>query len=126
MCAYSQGYPGNSAGFKLFVNLRDRRKTWCIQLKSFGFSVWVDWEDIPPGSDWKRVILEGIISSNNLVFIISPDSVKSGFLENDVENAARFGKRIIPIYYRFTTEILRVRKFTQLSEKGIGYFSWRI
>lgn len=71
-------------------------------LKDAGFVVWIDWEDISPGLDWQNAVIEGISASKNLVYIISPDAVKSVYLENEIESAVQFGKRIIPIYYRET------------------------
>jgi hypothetical protein len=42
-----------------------------------GKDVWVDFEDIPLTSEWLEEVFEGIESSNNYLFVRSPDSVTS-------------------------------------------------
>ncbi|MEM7796725.1 MAG: CHASE2 domain-containing protein [Cyanobacteria bacterium P01_C01_bin.118] len=64
------------------------------------YSIWVDWEDILPGSDWQKAIDTAIESSNNIVFIVSPDSLKSHQTLGCLEQAIRYNKRIIPICWR--------------------------
>ena len=38
---------------------------------------WVDWQDIPPTSEWLDEVYAGIQAADTFLFIISPDSVAS-------------------------------------------------
>jgi hypothetical protein len=62
--------------------------------------VWVDWEDIPFASDWRAEIFAGIESANAFLIIISPDSVASPVVAEEISHALECEKRLIPILYR--------------------------
>jgi hypothetical protein len=62
--------------------------------------LWVDWQDIPPTAEWLREIYDGIVGSDNFLFIISPDSIASRPCRMEIEHAARHNKRFIPLLYR--------------------------
>ncbi|HEY9706522.1 MAG TPA: toll/interleukin-1 receptor domain-containing protein, partial [Allocoleopsis sp.] len=70
------------------------------ELSKRNFDVWVDWEDIPPVSDWRQEIYTGIEETLNFAFIISPDSVASKVCGEELEYAIKNNKRLIPILYR--------------------------
>lgn len=65
-----------------------------------GYDVWVDWEDIPPATDWLEQVFRGIEGSDAFIFLISPDSVKSNVCKAEIERADLNNKRIIPIVVR--------------------------
>ncbi|MDL1912554.1 TIR domain-containing protein [Chloroflexi bacterium CFX6] len=65
-----------------------------------GYDVWVDWEDIPPATDWLEQVFRGIEGSDAFIFLASPDSVKSNVCKAEVERAELNNKRIIPIVLR--------------------------
>lgn len=62
--------------------------------------VWVDWEDIPLTADWKQEIYTGIEGTDNFLFILSPDSIKSLYCGEELEYAIKNHKRLIPVVYR--------------------------
>ncbi|MEP6895152.1 MAG: TIR domain-containing protein [Chloroflexota bacterium] len=66
-------------------------------LKDMNQDVWVDWEDIPPASDWLEQIFQGIEGSDAFIFLISPDSAASEVCKVEVGHAAKNNKRIIPV-----------------------------
>ena len=68
--------------------------------EKMGYDVWVDWEDIPPATHWMEQIEEGIEKSDAFIFFISPDSIKSEVCNVELEHAAKYNKRIIPIVVR--------------------------
>ncbi|NUM47848.1 MAG: TIR domain-containing protein, partial [Anaerolineales bacterium] len=70
------------------------------RLLSEGFDIWVDWEDIPPSSKWLDEILNGIQTSDAFIFIISPDSLVSEVNTQELEQAIKQSKRLIPILHR--------------------------
>ncbi|WP_020528397.1 TIR domain-containing protein [Flexithrix dorotheae] len=67
-----------------------------------GKTTWFDQESIASGSDFQTEIFHGIESSDNFLFIISPDSVKSPYCADEVEYAHRLNKRFVTINHRKT------------------------
>ncbi|MDW7695114.1 TIR domain-containing protein [Flammeovirgaceae bacterium SG7u.111] len=74
------------------------------KLQVYGKTTWFDQESIADGSDFEKEIFKGIDSSDNFLFIISPDSVGSEFCEREVVYAAEHGKRLVPVICRTTDE----------------------
>jgi formylglycine-generating enzyme required for sulfatase activity len=66
--------------------------------------VWMDWEDIPPTVEWWNRIRDGILTSDNFVTIISPNSIASPICNLEIAYARQLGKRILPILYSDTDE----------------------
>jgi WD40 repeat protein len=69
------------------------------QLAARGYDVWFDQNDIPLGVDYQEQIDDGIIRSNNFVFIIAPHAVASPYCLKEIVLAAKYHKRIIPILH---------------------------
>jgi len=65
--------------------------------KEMLYDVWVDWEDIPPATRWMDQIEEGIEKSDAFIFFISPASIASEVCNIEINHAAKYNKRIIPI-----------------------------
>ena len=65
------------------LNLKDRK-------------IWVDW-DMPSAAEWLPEILDKIEEHDAFLFVITPDSVKSRVCLTELEHAAKYNKRIIPI-----------------------------
>jgi len=69
-------------------------------LTAAGREAWVDWEDIPLTADWMQEIHAAIEAADTFLFVISPDSVVSDVCTLEIEHAARFNKRFVPVYHR--------------------------
>ncbi len=69
-------------------------------IKARGLDAWVDWEGIPPTVDWMEQIQKGIAEADTFLFLLSPDSAASKVCADELEYAAKNGKRIIPIVLR--------------------------
>jgi len=67
------------------------------ELSRRGFDTWIDWEDIPPSSEWMQEIFSAIEKADTFIIILSPKSVKSKVCGIEVEHAIKNHKRIIPI-----------------------------
>jgi len=65
--------------------------------KEMKYDVWVDWEDIPPATRWMDEIEMGIEKSDAFIFLISPASIASEVCNVEIDHAAKYNKRIIPI-----------------------------
>jgi hypothetical protein len=70
------------------------------ELQIYGKTTWFDQENITSGADFQQEIYNGIASSDNFVFIISPESVNSPYCAAEVEYAKKLNKRFITIKYR--------------------------
>src|SRR5918995_2102395 len=89
--------------------------------RSIEQDVWVDWESIPPATDWLEQIFRGIEESDAFIFLISPDSIASEVCNVEIGRAAQNNKRIIPIVLRdvdprITHENIRKLNWTFIRE----------
>ena len=66
-------------------------------LQERGKDVWVDVEGIRDAEVFPEALRLAVESSDAFVFVISPDSVRSSFCEEEVTRAAELNKRIIPL-----------------------------
>ncbi|MDQ2828011.1 MAG: TIR domain-containing protein, partial [Chloroflexota bacterium] len=62
-----------------------------------GFTVWIDWEDIPYGADFPSEILDNIERHDTFLFVISPDSIASEWCGKELAHAEENKKRIMPV-----------------------------
>jgi WD40 repeat protein len=62
--------------------------------------VWVDWQDIPPTAEWLQEVFEGVESSDNFLFVISPDSLSSEVCARELGHALEQRKRLVPVVRR--------------------------
>lgn len=69
-------------------------------LDACGFDCVIDRHDIPGGEDWKRRLGNLISEADTVVFVLSPASAHSAMCAWEVEEAARLGKRILPVNCR--------------------------
>ncbi|MCU0499050.1 MAG: TIR domain-containing protein [Anaerolineae bacterium] len=74
---------------KLHQALRERQR-----------EVWIDWEDIPPGSEnFSDDIRQGIENSHAFIAILSPNYLDSPYCLEELHHAAKNNKKLIPIVY---------------------------
>ena len=66
-------------------------------LTGSGKDVWVDWDDIPPGSHWEQDIDDSIDGADSFVFVVSQHSLASEYCVGEFRHAGERGKRIVPI-----------------------------
>jgi len=66
-------------------------------------SYWVDWQDILPLSEWRQDIRQGILESNNFLFVMSPASLDSKECLKELDYAISVNKRLIPILCQKTS-----------------------
>ncbi|HEY9671463.1 MAG TPA: TIR domain-containing protein, partial [Waterburya sp.] len=72
-------------------------------LRREGITVWTNTTDIQTGEAFEEAIKRGIEQADNVVYLLSPDSVKSYFARKELEYALSLNKRIIPILVRETS-----------------------
>src|SRR5262245_35917479 len=66
-------------------------------LNACGFECVIDRQGISGGEDWKRRLGNLIGEADTVVFVLSPTSARSEICAWEVEEAARLGKRILPV-----------------------------
>jgi TPR repeat protein len=69
-------------------------------LNAYGFECIIDRHGISGGEDWKRRLGNLIREADTVVFALSPTSARSEICAWEVEEAARLGKRILPVNCR--------------------------
>ncbi|MBE9032991.1 TIR domain-containing protein [filamentous cyanobacterium LEGE 11480] len=90
--------------YDIFISYSRRDKAFVQRLhdalKHSGQIAWIDWFDIPAGSEWWDEITEGIEGANVFLFVISPDSLASKYCADEIMHARKYNKRLLPIVYR--------------------------
>ena len=75
------------------------------ELQLNGRTTWFDQECIPAGSDFGKEIKNGIETSDNFLFILSPASLSSPYCKDEVLHALSMGKRIILVRFQAVKEM---------------------
>jgi FMN phosphatase YigB (HAD superfamily) len=89
-------------------------KTFAIELRSAGFSIWLDQQDIRLGERWEEAVEEALRSCEILLLILTPASVSSENVKDEIGYAIDHGKRILPVLLEQCEVPLRVRRFQYL------------
>lgn len=86
-------------------------------LKAEEREIWVDWEDIPPGSvEFTEDIRRGIEGADAFIAVLSPDYLESDYCLNELAYAIQLNKRLVPVV---------ARKFEgQQVPQGISHVNW--
>lgn len=84
------------------------------ELRSFGTNIWIDQLDIQAGDRWDMTIERNIDESDSLIVILSPASVKSDNVLDEVNFALEEKKRIIAILFQECRIPYRLRRLQQI------------
>ncbi|MGQ8366336.1 toll/interleukin-1 receptor domain-containing protein [Glaciecola sp. 1036] len=71
-------------------------------LNAQGFNALFDKYDIAAGEDWQTRLSDMIASANSVLFLISPESIKSHVCSWEVDESERLAKRIFPVILKDT------------------------
>ena len=106
----------------VFVSYRRKDVEFVKQLvealRQAGKEVWIDWEDIPPGSvEFTQDIKNGLRGANAFIAVLSPNYLESTYcVDMELGAAVELNKKLIPIVYQpFDT--------TQ-TPKGVSHINW--
>jgi len=69
-------------------------------LRSAGVSLWFDQHDIAPGDRWDSAVENALMTSPLLLVVLSPDSVASQNVMDEVAKALASGKKVVPVLHR--------------------------
>ncbi|XZN97515.1 MAG: TIR domain-containing protein [Microcoleus sp.] len=97
---------GNNLMTHVFISYSDMDRETMEKIRSSlrreSLTVWTNKTDIQTGEDFQSAIDRGIEQTDNLVYLLSPDSVKSEYVRKEIEYAVSLQKRIIPVLVRET------------------------
>lgn len=79
-------------------------------LRAMGAPLWLDQLDITPGHHWDTAVEKAIGVASSLVIVLSPDSIQSQNVMDEVSFALEEGKLVIPVLYRDCKIPLRLRR----------------
>jgi photosystem II stability/assembly factor-like uncharacterized protein len=79
-------------------------------LKAAGANVWLDQLDIQPGDQWDRTVEEALTNCPRMVVILSPASVNSTNVMDEVSFALEERKTVIPVIHRDCMIPFRLRR----------------
>jgi hypothetical protein len=72
----------------------------CQDLRAAGASIWLDKLDIHPGEEWDQAIERGLSECGLMLVVLSPKSVTSQNVLDEIGYALSRKKQIIPVLYQ--------------------------
>ncbi len=90
-------------------------------LKKYNFDIWVDQFNIPGGEHWDDNIEKALNNSCALILILSPSSVDSDRVKDEVSYALENNIHIIPIRYKDTQIPYRWRRLQSMEMNEKNY-----
>ncbi len=81
------------------------------ELRSAGYPVWFDQLDIPTGSRWDDEVEKALRECSIFLIILTPASIASENVKDEIGYAIDHGKRILPILLENCDVPLRLRRF---------------
>ena len=108
-CSYFLSYSRSDEGFALrFANdLRER-----------GIAMWIDQLDIRPSEHWDRAIERAVHECRGLVVILSPRSVESDNVADEISFALDHGKPVLPVMIEKCRLPLRITRMQVIDATG--------
>ena len=90
-------------------------------LRRDSVTVWTNTTDIQTGEAFDEAINRGIEQADNLVYLLSPDSIRSTYCHRELDLAVSLHKRIIPVLVRETSpeyvpSVLRDLQYIDLTD----------
>jgi hypothetical protein len=89
-------------------------------LRAAKIDVWIDQLDIRPGDMWDQAVETALRECTNLLLVLSPNSVASRSVMDEVAYALDENKRVLPVIYRQCTIPFRLRR-VQFTDFSSGY-----
>ncbi|HZF11068.1 MAG TPA: toll/interleukin-1 receptor domain-containing protein [Thermoanaerobaculia bacterium] len=108
---------------KAFISYAAADREWARQfhqqLEASGVEAWLDVHELFPGDNWQRQIGDALESSDVLLALVSPASVRSESVQRETQFALgseRFENRIVPVIVEPTDEMPWIfRRFKTVS-----------
>ena len=92
---------GNNLMTQVLISYSERNRETMEKIRNSlrreSLTVWTNTTDVQTGEDFQSAIDRGIEQTDNLVYLVSPDSVESEYVRKEIEYAVSLHKRIIPL-----------------------------
>ena len=96
----------------VFISYSRKDEAFARQLvadmQAAGLNVWFDRTSIPAGANWDKAIEEGLVNAVAVVIILSPDSMASDNVRNEINFARDNNQLLLPVLHRPTRVILNL------------------
>ncbi|MCI0710661.1 MAG: TIR domain-containing protein [Chloroflexi bacterium] len=96
----------------VFISYSRKDEAFARQLvadmQAAGLDVWFDRTSIQPGENWDKAIEEGLVAAVAVVIILSPDSMASDNVRNEINFARDNDQLLLPVLHRPTRIILNL------------------
>src|SRR5262249_24367214 len=101
--------PGAVERLKVFISYSRRDSAAFADelmagLEYGGFAPFLDCHDIEAGEDWEARLSALIAQSDTVVFVVSPEAVKSERCTWEVDRAIEISKRLLPVIFKAVPE----------------------
>lgn len=83
-------------------------------LRDAGVTIWLDQLDIKAGSHWDSSIETALESAQNMIVVLSAESVKSNNVMDEVSFALESGKTVIPVFLSECATPFRLRRLQRI------------
>jgi hypothetical protein len=80
------------------------------ELRATGVNLWLDQLDIRGGQHWDRAVEGALESCQGMLVVLSPESVASNNVMDEVSYALEEGKLVVPILFRYCAIPFRLRR----------------
>jgi hypothetical protein len=91
---------------------------FATDLRAAGVAMWVDQLDIRPSEHWDRAIERAVRECRGLVVILSPRSVASENVADEISFAINSGKSVLPVMIERCTPPLRITRMQVIDATG--------
>jgi hypothetical protein len=116
----SEGTDENRETYFLSYSRSDERFALRLakDLRDHGVAMWVDQLDIRPSEHWDRAIERAVAASRGLVVILSPRSVASDNVADEISFAIDSGKSVLPVMIEKCVLPLRITRMHVVDATG--------
>jgi hypothetical protein len=87
-------------------------------LRTAGVSLWIDQLDIVGGERWDEAIQKALASSDGVIVVVSPSSLNSQNVSDEISYALDEKKRVIPVLHRACDVPFRWRRLQRVDFTG--------
>ena len=109
----------------IFISYSRNNKDFALELanelRASGFNIWFDLLDIPTGSRWDDEIERALEQCEIFMVILTPSSITSDNVKDEIGYAIDSNKRILPILLKDANVPLRLRRFQYVDFTDISY-----
>lgn len=106
--------PVPSTASDVFLSYARENGDFALQLgrdlRAVGLEVWIDQLSIRPGERWDEAVQRALERCRTLIVVMSPESVASPSVNDEVGFALDEGKRVVPVLYRECSVPFRWRR----------------